>query len=149
MSDNFQLPFEKVVIFFGELTSLNTLIEYSINELLTSYFVTSNHRKDEFKRFMMYRWGLSYQNKIDCLRFIADSIKDKTERERFELTIMFAMRFNMVKEKLVYGWPLNDDPENIIIRTINEIYLCQDIEVSPDYIDGMRRTAIDLSLIHI
>ena len=52
MSDNFQLPFEKVVIFIGELTSLNTLIEYSINELLTSYFVTSSNRKDEFNRFM-------------------------------------------------------------------------------------------------
>ena len=144
MNDNIQLRLGKVVSFIGELTVLNTQIEDSINELLTSYFFTSNHKKDEFMRFMLYRCGLSYQSKIDCLRFIADSIKDKARREQFEQTILFAMRFNMVKEKLVCGRLLHvEDPEKMDIRTVNEIYRYDDSDVSPEYVDGLRRTALN------
>ena len=143
MDNNKTSKIDLITDFIGEITLYTTEIEHKINDLICEYFITSGKKKITFKRWLLYRGGFKFEDKIECLRFISSFIQDKETKGIFEMIIMFAMRFDHVKNKLVYGGICHgEESENVAIKTVNDgFYRYEQIEITPEYIEIMRDTA--------
>jgi len=52
----------------GELTHYSLWFEQAIVQIITTYFVRQNDRAENFERLVMWREGLTFQDKIEILR---------------------------------------------------------------------------------
>lgn len=118
-------------------------IEHKINDLITEYFITSGKKKVKFTRWLLYSNGFKLNDKIECLSYISNSIQNKELQEVFEMAIMFSRRFCLIKDKLAYGEVcFCDDSENALIKTVSDDYRYENVEITLEYIEIMRDTAM-------
>ena len=66
----------------GELTHRSLRMEAEINELITDFFVKEKGKKDDFKRLLLFRDGLTFQGKIDIVKGMTDifDVSDDTKK---------------------------------------------------------------------
>ena len=135
--------FEVITFFIGEITLFSADIERCMNDIISSFFITDSKKKILFNRWLLYRNGFKFKDKIECLNFIADSVNDKLSKGILETTIMFAMRFDIVKNNLSYGGIcFSDEQENVAINIVSDMYRYKRIEITPEYMEIARDTAI-------
>lgn len=143
MDTNKKSQCDLITEFIGEITLLTAEIEHRMNDVICDYFITSGKKKILFNRWLLYREGYKFNDKIECLNFISDSIKDNERKGMLGMTIMYANRFNVIKNKLAYGEIcFGEEQEDVANKTVSDMHRYEHIEITPEYINIARDVAI-------
>jgi hypothetical protein len=89
----------------GELTHYAIWMESEINRLITDYFVAEKTKSDEFRRWILHRDGLTFQDKLEIARGMTSSFGLNEEDQKLFRTILTGIEnFKSWRNAMAHGF---------------------------------------------
>lgn len=127
----------------GELTHLALWFEEGLNEIIEGYFVGNIIRKSEFRRLLLYREGLNFQDKIEIVRGMLPLLGTKTEQKDLKDILKKIEEFKSWRNAMAHGIgvPFDEKSPKIIIEIVSRAGKEKVIEITPESHKGrMKQT---------
>jgi hypothetical protein len=132
----------------GEVTHYALWLEEELNGIIADYFVSNDLRRDEFKRFLLYRDGLTFQDKIEIVGGMIPLFGSAAEKVGLKSTLREIEEFKSWRNALAHGLDITDDKGSAYIRVevITRSGKEKVIEITPESHEEMMRKTEKLLL---
>ncbi|HYF90923.1 MAG TPA: hypothetical protein VD969_01620 [Symbiobacteriaceae bacterium] len=116
----------------GELTHYASWLEDELNDIITSFFVVPG-RSSAFKRLLLYRDGLTFQDKIETVRGMIPELGDKAGTNALKSMLKEIEEFKASRNAMAHGLDASDNSSRLIrkVEIINRAGKPNIIEISP------------------
>ena len=117
----------------GELTHYALNLEGELIDIITNYFVTSVNKRSDFKRLMLYRDGLTFQDKIEIVRAMIPIFKEKSSAENMKSLLKQVEDFKSWRNALAHGTDVSEDKEKneLKIEVVNRAGKEKVVHITP------------------
>ena len=118
----------------GELTHFALWLEDAINGIICEYFIGANPREDSFRRLILYRDGLTFQDKLEIAHGIIPLLGDVADQCGFKSILKRIEGFKSWRNVLAHGLDVSDpnDPNTIVVEVVSRSGKEKRIEITPD-----------------
>ena len=93
----------------GELTHYALWLEDEIADMVVDYFLQSSRKKSDFKRLLLMRDGLTFQDKIDIVRAMIPLFGKNTTTIGLKLLLKHVEDFKSLRNALAHGVDVSDN----------------------------------------
>jgi hypothetical protein len=93
----------------GELTHYTLWLEDEIADIIVDYFLQSSPKKSDFKRLLLTRDGLTFQDKIDIVRAMIPLFGKSTTTTGLKLLLKHVEDFKSLRNALAHGVDASDN----------------------------------------
>jgi hypothetical protein len=117
----------------GELTHYSLWLEDAINGIICQYFIGSSDRENDFRRLILYRDGLTFQDKIEIVRGLIPVFGRAAERCNLKTVLKRIEEFKSWRNSLAHGFDRSDqnEPNKIIVEVVSRSGTEKKIEITP------------------
>ena len=118
----------------GELTHFALWLEDVINGVICEYFIGGSSREDAFRRLILYRDGLTFQDKIEIARGMIPLFGDAADQCDFKSLLSRVEKFKSWRNALAHGLDKTDPdkPSTIVVEVVSRSGKEKTIEITPD-----------------
>lgn len=95
----------------GELTHYALWLEGELSDTVTGYFVASDEKKSDFKRLLLLRDGLTFQDKIEIVRAMIPLFTQNATTLKLKSLIKQVEEFKSWRNALAHGSDVSDNNE--------------------------------------
>lgn len=99
----------------GELTHYAIWLEGLLNEMIVAYFITDERKRADFERLILYRDGLTFQDKLEIVRAMAPLIPE-TRRTELKQVLADIEKFKSWRNALAHGLSICKPDEGAVVR---------------------------------
>jgi hypothetical protein len=130
----------------GTFTHYALWLEDVLNSIISDYFVRSHFRQDRFKRLILQREGLSFQDKIDIVRSMVTLFGNLAEQVQLKGILKEIEDFKLRRNALAHGLDASTsaDPLQLRVEFVSRSGKEKSIEITPDSYDEMAANFNDL-----
>ena len=93
----------------GELTHYALWLEDELNMIIADYFVVSQSKMSSFKQLLLYRDGLTFQDKIEIVRGMLPLFQHKAEHLEIKKILNDIEEFKAWRNALAHGLDVSQD----------------------------------------
>ncbi len=93
----------------GELTHYALWLEEELNNIISNYFIAIDAKRTEFKKFFLYREGLTFQHKIEILRGMLPLFGEVAEKVDLRFLLKQIEDFKSWRNALANGLDISPD----------------------------------------
>jgi hypothetical protein len=93
----------------GELTHYALWFEEELNTIIINYFGIKESRRDEFKRFILLRDGLTFQDKLEIVRGMLPLLGEAGESCNLKQLLKDVEEFKSWRNAMAHGQDVSDD----------------------------------------
>lgn len=93
----------------GELTHYALWFEGELINIITDYFLQSSSKRSDFKRLLLLRDGLTFQDKIEIARAMIPLYSEKAASVNLKLLLKQVEEFKGWRNALAHGADVSDD----------------------------------------
>lgn len=118
----------------GTFTHYALWLEDVLNSIISDYFVRSHDRQARFKRLILHREGLSFQDKIDIVRSMVPLFGKLAEQVKLKSILKEIEDFKFWRNALAHGLDAStsDDPLQLRVEFVSRSGKEKSIEITPD-----------------
>ena len=119
----------------GELTHYALWLEDELNDIITGFFCRISHIQADFKRLILFRDGLTFQDKIEIVRGMIPLFDLNEETANAMKSILKRIEdFKSWRNAMAHGLDVTDDKfEGVLkVQVINRAGKEREIEISPE-----------------
>jgi len=119
----------------GELTHYTLWMEEEINRLITDYFVSDKTKSKDFRRLLLYRDGLTFQDKLEIARGMIPLLGLNDQDQTQFRTILNAVEdFKSWRNAMAHGLDATPGDYKGVIRIeiVSRLGKEKTIEITPD-----------------
>jgi len=95
----------------GELTHYALWLEGEIIDIITDYFIGSDLKRSDFKRLLLLRDGLTFQDKIEIVRAMIPLFSQNTTTVNLKSLLKHVEDFKSWRNALAHGADVSEDDE--------------------------------------
>ena len=139
-----QEDFDAVVT--GELTHHALWLEDVANGIICEYFIGSGDKEDEFRRLILYRDGLTFQDKIEIIRGMIPLFGKSAEECNLKGILNEVEKFKSWRNALAHGLDKtnSEEPLKLIIEVVTRSGKEKRVEITPESHEIMIEEVTDL-----
>ena len=100
----------------GEITHYALWLEEELNGIISDYFITDSKKHNEFKTFLLYRVGLTFQDKIEIVRGMLPLFDVAEEETDLKSLLKEIEEFKLWRNALAHGLDVSPDDNAPLIR---------------------------------
>jgi hypothetical protein len=117
----------------GELTHYALWFEGEINNIISDYFIHRYDRLHVFKRLILYREGLTFQDKIEIVRGLIPNLGEIVEQLNLKSVLNRIEEFKAWRNSMAHGIDCSNskEPNKIIVEVVNRSGKEKQIEITP------------------
>jgi len=118
----------------GELTHYAIWMEDELNRLITDYFVSDKRKSKEFRRLLLYRDGLTFQDKLEIARGMIPLIElNNRDQTQFKTILNAVEDFKSWRNATTHGMDATPGAYKGMIRieTVSRSGKEKTIEITP------------------
>ncbi len=119
----------------GELTHYALWLEEEINGIILEYFIASSDRKNDFRRLVLYRDGLTFQDKLEIVRGLISVFGETAERCNLKSLLKRIEDFKFWRNALAHGLEIDEsnpeEPHKIVVEMVTRSGKEKRIEITP------------------
>ena len=140
-----QADFDAVVT--GELTHNALWLEDIANGIICEYFIGPSDKEDEFRRLILYRDGLTFQDKLEIIRGMIPLFGQAAEECNLKGLLKEVEDFKSWRNALAHGLDKTnpDEPHKLIIEVVTRSGKEKQVEITPESHTEKMNTVIDLA----
>jgi len=119
----------------GEVTHYALWMEDEINRLITDYFVSDETKSNDFYRLLLYRDGLTFQDKLEITRGMTPLLGLDDKDQKLLRTILNEVEaFKLWRNSIAHGLDMTpgDYKGVILIQTVSRSGKEKTIEITPE-----------------
>jgi len=119
----------------GELTHYAIWMEDEINRLITDYFVSEKTKSNDFRRLLLYRDGLTFQDKLEIARGMTPLLGLNDQDQKLFRAILNAVEdFKSWRNAMAHGLDMTPGDYKGVIRIeiVSRSGKEKTIEVTPE-----------------
>ena len=95
----------------GELTQYALNLEGELIDIITEYFVQSDDKRSDFKRLLLLRDGLTFQDKIEIVRAMIPLFTQNATTINLKSLLKQVENFKSWRNALAHGTDVSEDNE--------------------------------------
>ena len=139
-----QEDFDAVVT--GELTHNALWLEDVANGIICEYFIGPNEKEDDFRRLILYRDGLTFQDKIEIIRGMIPLFGEAAEEYDLKGILNEVEKFKSWRNALAHGLDRTDpdEPHKLIVEVVTRSGKEKRVEITPESHSEMMKNVTDL-----
>ncbi|WP_299228927.1 hypothetical protein [uncultured Psychroserpens sp.] len=120
----------------GELTHSALWMETLLNNLIAEFFEVPQTRINDFKRLMLLRDGLNFQDKIEITRGLIPLINNETYIKELKEVLKEVESFKSWRNAMAHGIDVTDDEDlvdglKIVIQIITRSGKHKELSITP------------------
>ena len=100
----------------GELTHYALWLEGEVNSIISDYFIMDSKKRSQFKRLLLYRDGLTFQDKIEIVRGMLPLFGTAAEELDLKSLLKEIEEFKSWRNALAHGLDISPDEKAPLIR---------------------------------
>jgi len=100
----------------GEITHYALWLEEELNEIISDYFIMDSNKRSEFKTFLLYRDGLTFQDKIEIVRGMLPLFDVAPEELNLKSLLKEIEEFRSWRNALAHALDVSPDDNAPLIR---------------------------------
>ena len=100
----------------GELTHYALWLEEELNDIISDYFIADSKKRIEFKKFLLHRDGLTFQDKIEIVRGMSLLFDAAAEEVDLKSLLREIEEFKSWRNALAHGLDVSPDDNAPMIR---------------------------------
>jgi hypothetical protein len=100
----------------GELTHYALWLEEEVNNIISDYFITDSKKRSQFKRFLLHRDGLTFQDKIEIVRGMLPLFSAAAEELDLKSLLKEIEEFKSWRNALAHGLDISPDGKEPLIK---------------------------------
>lgn len=118
----------------GELTHYSLWLEEEINDFICDYFRVPLSRFNDFKRLLLYRDGLTFQDKLEIVRGIVPLLGNAAEAVDLKSLLKQVEDFKSWRNAMAHGHDVAraEDVAKLKIEIISRSGKQKEIEITPE-----------------
>lgn len=118
----------------GELTHYALWLEDVINGIICEYFIGMSDKEDDFRRLILYRDGLTFQDKIEIVRGMIPLFGEASEKCDLKGLLNEIEKFKSWRNALAHGLDKSDEnePLKLIVEVVTRSGKEKRIEITPE-----------------
>jgi len=118
----------------GELTHYNLWFEDEFNSIITGYFISNVNRIMDFRRLILLRDGLTFQDKIEIVRSMIPLFENLADEIGFKKTIKEVEDFKSIRNAMVHGYEVSgiENKPHLKIEVVSRSGKENIIEITPE-----------------
>jgi len=118
----------------GELTHYALWLEDIVNGIICEYFIGISDKEDDFRRLILYRDGLSFQDKIEIVRGMIPLFGDAAEKCDLKGLLNEIEKFKSWRNALAHGLDKSDESEplKMIVEVVTRSGKEKRVEITPE-----------------
>jgi hypothetical protein len=127
----------------GELTHYALRLEDELNWIICEYFVRSDDREGDFRPLILYREGLTFQDKIEIVRSMIPVLGHTAKLCNLKSILKGIEEFKSWRNALVHGLDYSnpEEPRKIVVEVVTRSGKEKRIEITPaSHREMMERT---------
>ena len=139
-----QEDFDAVVT--GELTHYALWLEDVANGIICEYFIGPGEKEDEFRRLILYRDGLTFQDKIEIIRGMIPLFGESAEECNLKGILNEVESFKSWRNALAHGLDKTnpEEPHKLVIEVVSRSGKEKRFEITPESHEKMLEDLSDL-----
>jgi hypothetical protein len=117
----------------GELTHFALWLEDAVNGVICEYFIGASERERDFRRLILYRDGLTFQDKLEIVRALIPVFGETAERCNLKSLLNRIEEFKSWRNSLAHGLDQSnpDEPRKIVLEIVIRSGKEKRIEITP------------------
>ncbi len=117
----------------GEFTHYALWLEDAINGIICEYFIGISDREDDFRRLILYRDGLTFQDKLEIVRGLIPVFGETAERCNLKFLLNQIEEFKSWCNTLAHGLDrsIPEEPRKIVVEVVSRSGQEKRIEITP------------------
>jgi hypothetical protein len=118
----------------GELTHYALWLEDVINGIISEYFIGRSEKEADFRRVILYRDGLTFQDKIEIVRGMIPLFGEAAEKFDLKGLLNEIESFKSWRNALAHGFDKSDEnqPLKIVVEVVSRSGKEKRIEITPE-----------------
>lgn len=127
-----QEDFDAVVT--GELTHYALWLEDMANGIICEYFIGQSEKEDDFRRLILYRDGLTFQDKLEIIRGMLPLFGEAAEECNLKGLLKEVEEFKSWRNALAHGFDRTDpnEPHKLIVEVVSRSGKEKRVEITPE-----------------
>ena len=140
-----QAEFDALVT--GELTHNALWLEDIANGIICEYFIGHRDKEDEFRRIVLYRDGLTFQDKLEIIRGMIPLFGQAAEECNLKAILKEVEDFKSWRNALAHGLDKTNpgEPHKLIIEVVTRSGKEKRVEITPESHTEMINNVADLA----
>jgi hypothetical protein len=123
--------FDSVVT--GDMTHYALWLEDVANGIICEYFIGQSDKEDDFRRLILYRDGLTFQDKIEIIRAMLPLFGKPAEQCDLKGLLQEVEEFKAFRNALSHGFDRSDsnEPHKLIVEVVSRSGKEKRVEITP------------------
>lgn len=137
-----QEDFDAVVT--GEMTHYALWLEDVANVIICEYFIGPSDKEDDFRRLILYRDGLTFQDKIEIIRGMIPLFGEAAEKCNLKGLLKEVEEYKAWRNALAHGHDRTDpkEPHKLIVEVVSRSGKEKRVEITPEsHMESLEKVA--------